>query len=195
MRWLALHVGSPAFADAAFAAQLPYATFPNGSPRACARFAPGLCPRLPAGAASPLPFHCTSGRASPGSAGVPPAFFFLQTASHPRHSLAKRTETAFKGISSIVPGLVRAGRPRSQVVFTLSPFPTHGESLSNLPQRLRGPSSSFVFLRGSLFSQIPRPGSQVLAPHSRLTGTPGGGWQIPIRSFAPRCRRRSGPDP
>ena len=117
MRWLALHVGSPAFADAAFAAQLPYATFPNGSPRACARFAPGLCPRLPAGAASPLPFHCTSGRASPGSAGVPPASLFLQTASHPRHSLAKRTETAFKGISSIVPGFVRAGRPRSQVVF------------------------------------------------------------------------------
>ena len=33
------------------------------------------------------------------------------------HSLAKRTEPALTGISSIVPGFVRAGRPRSQVVF------------------------------------------------------------------------------
>ena len=33
------------------------------------------------------------------------------------HSLAKRTEPAFTGISSIVPAFVRARRPRSRVVF------------------------------------------------------------------------------
>ena len=55
------------------------------------------------------------GGASPGSAGVPPASLYLQTACHP--PLAKRTKPAFTGISSLVPGFVRAGRPRSQVVF------------------------------------------------------------------------------
>ena len=32
-------------------------------------------------------------------------------------SLAKRAKPAFTGFSSIVPGLVRAGRPRSRVVL------------------------------------------------------------------------------
>ena len=53
-------------------------------------------------------------KAPPGSAGVSPApYSCKQPAIHGR-SPAKRTQSAFTGISSIVPGLVRAGRPRSQ---------------------------------------------------------------------------------
>ena len=55
------------------------------------------------------------GRTSPWERGRPARTVFLQTACHPGHSLTKRAEPAFTGISSIVPGFVRARRPRSQV--------------------------------------------------------------------------------
>ena len=55
----------------------------------------------------------------PGSAGVSPASLFLQTATHPRHSLAMRTETAFTGISS-----VEAGADRKRAVHGLTPTAT-----------------------------------------------------------------------
>ena len=59
---------------------------------------------------------------SPGSAGVPPAPFSCKQPPIHRQSLAKPTKPAFTGFSSIevrqvatiVPNLVRAGRPRSQ---------------------------------------------------------------------------------
>ena len=59
---------------------------------------------------------------SPGSAGVPPAPSFCKQPPSHRHSRVKRTKPAFTGFSSIevrqvatiVPSLVRAGRPRSQ---------------------------------------------------------------------------------
>ena len=50
----------------------------------------------------------------PGSAGVSPASLFVQTATHPRHSLAMRTETAFTGISSVEAG---ADRKRAVAAF------------------------------------------------------------------------------
>ena len=53
----------------------------------------------------------------PGSAGVPPAPYSCKQPAIHGHSLARRTEPAFTGISSIVPGFVRARRPRSQVVL------------------------------------------------------------------------------
>ena len=75
------------------------------------------------------------------------------------HSLARRTKPAFTGISSIVPGFVRArrprsrgvfvraGRPRSQGIFTPSPFPTLADPsrvFSNALVALRRPSCPFV---------------------------------------------------
>ena len=49
----------------------------------------------------------------PGSAGVPPApYSCKQPAAAPL-----QTKPAFTGCSSIVPGFVRARRPRSRVVF------------------------------------------------------------------------------
>ena len=72
----------------------------EGRGRGLARL--GVCP------------HRTAGKSSPGSAGVPPAPYSCKQPAIHGHSLAKRTEPAFTGFSSIVPGFVRAGRPRSQ---------------------------------------------------------------------------------
>ena len=53
----------------------------------------------------------------PGSAGVPPAPYSCKQPAIQGYSLARRTKPAFTGFSSLVPGFVRARRPRSQGVF------------------------------------------------------------------------------
>ena len=107
------------------------------------------------------------GWTSPGSAGVPPASLFLQTTCHPRPLPCKVHRTRLYGVlfprarvcagetPALPGGLVRAGRPRSQVVFTPSPFatpwrvPLHSFPLPD--PRPTGPSrasSNAVALRG-----------------------------------------------
>ena len=92
------------------------------------------------------------GWSSPGSAGVPPASFFLQRASRPRPLPRKAHQTRLYGVlfprarlcagetPAFPGGLVRAGRPRSRVVFTPTPFPSLGRPVPNLLQPLRAPS-------------------------------------------------------
>ncbi len=70
-----------------------------------------------------MPAQCTTnpvefeGWDHPGArASRPQPYSCKQPAMH-GHCLARRTKPAFTGCSSIVPGFVRAGRPRSQVVF------------------------------------------------------------------------------
>ena len=60
---------------------------------------------------------CVRKNIPPGArASRPHPYSCKQPAIH-GHSFAKRTKPAITGISSIVPGFVRAGRPRSQGVF------------------------------------------------------------------------------
>ena len=103
------------------------------------------------------------GGASPGSAGVPPAPYSCKQPAIHGHSLARRTKPAFTGISSIVPGFVRARRPRSRGVFV----------------RARRPRSQVVFVRArrprsqGVFVRAGRPRSQVVftpSPRPTLAG-------------------------
>ena len=118
---------------------------------------------------------CSVGHPPGRSAGSRPHPYSCKQPAIQGHSLARRTKPAFTGFSSIVPGFVRAGRPRSRVVFvrarrprsrvvlcagetpalpggagetpalTPSPRPTLGGSLSSILQRLSGP---LAVLRG-----------------------------------------------
>ena len=85
--------------------------------RGAARLAPGLRPRLPAAAASPLPSTAAAERHHPGARASRPHPSSCKEPPVHGHSLAKRTKPAFTGFSSLVPGFVRAGRPRSRGVL------------------------------------------------------------------------------
>ena len=87
----------------------------RGCPPGSAGVPPAPYSSGPPGSAGVPPAPYSSG--PPGSAGVPPAPYSCKQPAIHGHSLAKRTEPAFTGISSIVPGFVRARRPRSQVVL------------------------------------------------------------------------------
>ena len=85
--------------------------------RGAARLAPGLRPRLPAAAASPLPSTAAAERHHPGARASRPHPSSCKEPPVHGHSLAKRTKPAFTGFASLVPGFVRAGRPRSRGVL------------------------------------------------------------------------------
>ena len=85
--------------------------------RGAARLAPGLRPRLPAAAASPLPSTAAAERHHPGARASRPHPSSCKEPPVHGHSLAKRTKPAFTGFSSLVPGFVRARRPRSRGVL------------------------------------------------------------------------------
>ena len=99
------------------------------------------------------------GGASPGSAGVPPAPYSCKQPAFHGHSLAKRTKPAFTGISSLVPILVRARRPRSQVGLVRARRPRS----RGVFVRARRPRSRGVFVRARRprsrvgFTPSPRP--------------------------------------
>ncbi len=88
------------------------------------------------------------------------------------HSLAKRTQLTFRGIVSMVPGLVRARRPRSRVgLIPVDSLPSTATPLRSAPNPP---------LRGSLPCNALRPRD---VPHRGHSG----------RSSLPSRRRQSGP--
>ena len=112
-----------------------------------------------------------SNRCPPGSAGVSPASLFVQTATHPRHSLAMRTETAFTGISSVEAG---ADRKRAVAAFAarLLRSAVHGLTpTATCCRRLRGsnrcPPGSAGVSPASLFLQrhAPPPNGLITSMH------------------------------
>ena len=60
---------------------------------------------------------CVRWAIHPGARASRPHPYSCKQPAIQGHSLARRTKPAFTGFSSIVPSFVRAGRPRSQVVF------------------------------------------------------------------------------
>ena len=125
------------------------------------------------------------GRPARPGAGVPPAPYSCKQPAIHGHSLAKRTEPAFTGISSIVPGFVaRAGGPRSQVVFVRAGRPRSQVVFV----RAGRPRSQVVFVRaGRPRSQVVLCGRDARAPRRSLRPRGGKLSLDNFRSIPLRC--------
>ena len=142
------------------------------------------------------------GWSSPGSAGVPPASFFLQRASRPRPLPRKAHQTRLYGVlfprakscaggtPAFPGGLVRAGRPRSRVVLCGRDARVPGGSCAGGTPALPGglvragrPRSRVVFTP-TPFPSLGRPVPNLLQPLRAPS------WIIPYPppASARRCR-------
>ncbi len=140
-------------------------------------------------------------RRPPGSAGVPPASLFLRPTSHPRHSLTMCMETAFKGICSIVPSLVRAGSPPGSAgvppaTLFLQPASQPRHTLTMCMETAFEGNSSIV---PSLVRAGSPPGARASRPHPYscnqppIHGTPlRCAWKPPLRGSVPLCQALCG---
>ena len=114
------------------------------------------------------------GAIHPGARASRPHPYTCKQPAIQGHSLARRTKPAFTGFSSILPGFVRAGRPRSRVGFVRAGRPRSQVGFV----RARRPRSRVVFVRARrprsqvVFTPSPRPtlGGSLSSILQRLSG-------------------------